>query len=91
MARASLREHLASREGFAVQREEQATQIQALPQTHAQLASDLERLIRGLDAVRAEASATGATYARLQEPHRDLQREHRELCWLPPMMTIMTI
>ena len=79
MARASLREHLASREGFAVQREEQTTQIQALMQTNAEQAADAERHRLELHAVRVAAADTGAEYARLQAAHRDLRQEHHDL------------
>ena len=60
MARASLREHLASREGFAAQREEQTAQIQALMQTNAEQAADAERHRLELHAVRVAAADTGA-------------------------------
>ena len=48
-------------------------------QTHAGLATDAERHVRELQAVRAQAAATGAAYARLQEAHHGLRREHQEL------------
>ena len=79
MARASLREHLVSREGFAVLREEQAAQIQALMQNQAEQVANAERHLRDLHAKRAEAANTGAAYAQLQAVHRDLLQEHHDL------------
>ena len=79
MARASLRDHLASRERFTVLREEQAAQIQALMQTQAEQVAAAERHQRELHAVRAEAADTDAEYALLQAAHRDLLQEHHDL------------
>ena len=79
MARASLREHLASRAGLEDLRAAQATQGEALMQTHAELATDAERYVRELQAVQAQAADIGAAYARLQQAHRNLRHEHQDL------------